>query len=100
MLWLMLLPFGLLAGLLALAFVPLFLLLLPFVLLIWLPFKLLKLALHVAIGLIALPFLLLLGVLGVIVGGIVAVATALPFALVALLVVALWMLMRRPARAW
>ena len=100
MLWLMLLPFRLLAGLLALVFFPVVLILLPFVLLLWLPFKLLKLAVHLAIGLVALPFLLVLGVLGIVVGGLVAAVTALPFALMALLVVAVWMLMRRPARAW
>ena len=100
MLWLMLLPFRLLAGLLALVFFPVVLILLPFVLLLWLPFKLLKLAVHLAIGLVALPFLLVLGVLGIVVGGLVAAVTALPFGLMALLVVAVWMLMRRPARAW
>lgn len=100
MLWLVLLPFRLALGfLLAIALLPLALLLLPLIAILWIPFVLLKLAFRLVIGLLAIPVLLVLGCVGIFVGGLAAIAAALPLLMLALLAGLVWMLVRRPARA-
>ena len=73
MFWLITLPFRLLFGILAaLVALPVALVLLPFALLFWIPFVLLKLTVRFAVLVLALPLLLLAGIVGVLVAGAAA----------------------------
>jgi len=96
MLWLLLLPFrlllGVVFGLLALPFV---LLLLPFALLLWLPFVILRFTLKIALLAIVLP-VVAIAVLGalLIAGMAVFAAVFVPLLPVALLAIGVWLLLR------
>ncbi len=86
MIWLLLLPFRLLFGVVfGLVALPFILLLLPFALLLWLPFAILRLTLKLAVGIVVLPILAIVMLLGLLVGG-VAVAAAVLVPLIPLLV--------------
>jgi hypothetical protein len=94
--WLLLLPFrlafGIIAGLVVLPFV---LILLPFALLLWLPFDLMRVALRVVVGLVVLPIVVVPLVLGLIVAGIgIALAIAVPLLPIALVAFCIWALVR------
>jgi hypothetical protein len=81
-------------GLLALPFV---ILLLPFALLLWIPFVLLKLTLRLALGVILLPLVAVLVIAGLFVAGAAALALFVPIGLCLLAGAVLWALLR-PAR--
>jgi hypothetical protein len=96
MLWLLLLPFrlafGIIAGLVALPFV---LLLLPFALLLWLPFAILRASLRLVVGLVVLPIVLTALALGLLVAGVgVALAVVVPLLPVLLIVFCIWAVVR------
>jgi hypothetical protein len=103
MIWLLLLPFrllfGVVFGLVALPFVLLFL---PIALLIWLPFAILRFTLKVVFGLILLPVIAVVMLVGLLVGGM-AVAAAVLIPLIPLLFGAFcvwvgWRLIASPAK--
>ena len=85
MIWLLLLPFrllfGVVFGLVALPFVLLFL---PIALLLWLPFAILRFTIKVVFGLILLPIVAVVMLAGLLVGGI-AVAAAILIPVIPLL---------------
>jgi hypothetical protein len=103
MVWLLLLPFrllfGIVFGLLALPFVILFL---PFALLLWLPFALLGLTFRVLTALIIVPFVAVAVLLGVLIGGVALVGALLiplvPLLFVAFCIWAVWRIATRPVR--
>jgi hypothetical protein len=103
MVWLLLLPFrllfGLVFGLLALPFVILFL---PFALLFWLPFMLLRFTFRVLTALIIVPFVAVAVLVGLLVGGIAVVGAILlpliPLLFVAVCIWAVWRIASGPAR--
>jgi hypothetical protein len=104
MIWLLLLPFrllfGVVFGLLALPFVILFL---PLVLLLWLPFAILRLALKLIVGIVVLPIVAVVTFAGLLIGG-VALAAAIfvpliPLLLLAFVIWAVWRMTQGPAKA-
>ena len=96
MLWLLLLPFRLAFGIIAgLVVLPLALILLPFALLLWLPFAILRASLRLAVGLIVLPIVLTAVVFGLLVAGIgAALAIAVPLLPVILIALCIWAVVR------
>jgi hypothetical protein len=105
MVWLLLLPFrllfGIVFGLLALPFV---ILLLPFALLLWLPFALLGLTFRILTALIIVPFVAVAVLLGLLIGGVALVGAILipvvPLLFVAFCIWVIWRLAAGPARTF
>jgi len=94
MIWLLLLPFRLLFGVVfGLVALPFVLLLLPFVLLLWLPFAILKFTVKLALGIVLLPILAIIAVLGLLVGGIFVLVPLIPLLIVGFGVWAVWRMM-------
>jgi hypothetical protein len=96
MIWLLLLPFrlalGLIAGLVVLPFV---LILLPFALLLWLPFAMLRAALRLVVGVVVLPIVLVALVLGLLAAGVgLALALLVPLLPVILIGSCIWVVVR------
>jgi hypothetical protein len=96
MIWLLLLPFrllfGVVFGLLALPFV---ILLLPFALLLWLPFAILRFTLKLALGIVVLPIVAIAMVLGLLVGGIALLVPLIPLLALGFVAWAVWRMMSR-----
>jgi hypothetical protein len=95
MLWLLFLPFRLALGIIALPFV---LILLPFALLLWLPFAILRASLRLVVGLVVLPIVLTALALGLLVAGVgVALAVVVPLLPVLVFVFCIWAVVRLSA---
>jgi hypothetical protein len=98
MIWLLLLPFRLLFGVVfGLVALPFVLLLLPFALLLWLPFAILRFTLKLALGILVLPIVAVAMILGLLVGGVALIAAVLvpliPLLALAFCVWVVWRLM-------
>jgi hypothetical protein len=103
MVWLLLLPFRLLFGLVfGLLVLPFLVVLLPLALLFWVPFMLLRLTFRVLTALIIFPIVAVAVLLGLLVGGIALVGAILlpliPLLFVAFCVWAVWRIATGPAR--
>jgi hypothetical protein len=101
MIWLLLLPFRLVFGIVAgLVVLPVVLILLPFALLLWLPFAMLRLV----AGLVVLPIVLVALVLGLVAAGAgMALAVVVPLLPVVVIAVGIWAVFRltgRPVRSY
>jgi hypothetical protein len=100
MIWLLLLPFrllfGVVFGVLALPFV---ILLLPFALLLWLPFALLRLTLKVIVGLVIFPIAAVIALVALLVGGIAIAVPLIPLLVLGFCAWAVWRLVSGPAKA-
>jgi len=92
MIWLLLLPFrllfGVVFGLMALPFV---ILLLPFALVLWLPFAILRFTLKLAVGILVLPIV----AIAMLVGGLALLVPLLPLLALAFVAWAVWRMMSR-----
>jgi hypothetical protein len=100
-LWLLLLPFrllfGVVFGLLALPFVLLFL---PFALVLWLPFAILRFTLKLAMLVVVLPIVAIAVIGAMLVAGVaVFAAVLLPLVPVALVAAGIWLLLRPTRRS-
>ena len=105
MIWLLLLPFRLVFGIVAgLVVLPVVLILLPFALLLWLPFAMLRMALRLVAGLVVLPIVLVALVLGLVAAGAgMALAVVVPLLPVVVIALGIWAVVRltdRPVRSY
>jgi len=92
MIWLLLLPFRLLFGIVfGLMALPLVILLLPSALVLWLPFAILRLTLKLAFGILVLPIV----AIAILVGGVALLVPLLPLLLLAFVAWAVWRMMSR-----
>src|SRR5262249_1900068 len=96
MIWLLLLPFRLLFGVVfALLALPFVILLLPFALLLWLPFAILRFMLKLAFGVLVLPIVAIAMIVGVVVGGIALLVLLIPLLALGFVAWAVWRMMSR-----
>ncbi|HEX7794106.1 MAG TPA: hypothetical protein VF456_07135 [Vicinamibacterales bacterium] len=94
MIWLLLLPFRLLFGVVfGLVALPFVILLLPFALLFWLPFAILRFTLKLALGILVLPIVAIAMVLGLLVGGIALLVPLIPLLALGFVAWAVWRMM-------
>ena len=96
MIWLLLLPFRLLLGVVfGLLALPLVILLLPFALLLWLPFAILRFTLKLALGILVLPIVGIAMILGLVVGGIALLVPLIPLLALGFVAWAVWRMTTR-----
>jgi hypothetical protein len=100
-LWLLLLPFRLLFGVVfGLLALPLVLLFLPFALLLWIPFMILRFALKLAVLVVVLPIVAIAVIGAMLVAGVaVFAAVLLPLLPIVLVAAGLWLLLRPTPRS-
>jgi hypothetical protein len=96
MIWLLLLPFRLLFGVVfGLVALPFVILLLPFALLLWLPFAILRFTLKLALGILVLPIVAIAMILGLLVGGVALLLPLIPLLALGFVGWAVWRMMSR-----
>ena len=96
MIWLLLLPFRLLFGVVfGLVALPFVVLLLPFALFLWLPFAILRFTLKLAFGILVLPFIVIAMMVGLLVGGVALFVPLIPLLALAFVAWAVWRMMSR-----
>ena len=94
MIWLLLLPFRLLFGVVfGLVALPFVILLLPLALLLWLPFAILRFTLKLAFAILVLPIVAIATIVGLLVGGVALLIPLIPLLALAFVAWAVWRMM-------